>query len=781
MKVISLLALVSIFLISCSNNNETDLLVPKDKEIHQEATKKAIKEIENNSVVFSQQQANHWNGKKKVDFNKDIKPIFDNRCVVCHSCYDSPCQLKLTSREAVERGASKDKVYMGERLIVASPSRLYIDANSTKQWRDKGFFSVSHKNLNKNVIAKMIKLKEVVPLPETKILPTSLDFSLENDRFCPKEDEFENYAKSSPFGGMPYGLPALTNKESELITTWIAQGSNFNKEAPLSREELKKIKDWELFLNKKSKKHQLMARYLYEHLYLANLYFSEKNETNFYKLVRSKTPTGKPIKVIASRRPFDDPKVKRVYYRLVKQKETIVDKTHMPYLFDKERMNWYKKLFITPKYQVKELPSYRALEAANPFLTFKDLPVESRYEFLLKESQYTISNFIKGPVCRGQIALNVIQDHFWTFFVNPKLYKNRNNFPLTNELERMSLPAQFANVGGVQWFKYKNEEEKYLKKKSEFIDQNSSILNLNSIWNGDGNNQNAALTIFRHFDSATVLKGLVGQNPKTAWVIDYPLLERIHYLLVAGFDVYGNLSHQLNTRLYMDFLRLEGEFNFLTLLPSKQRLEERELWYERASDRVKEHIVGRYAWIKKEPAISYKTRDAKSELFELLKNRLAPALNKRFEVKDDNLKSLMNNEEMKKTAVNLFSQVSFILIEDTNETYTLIHNNAHYNISHLLKEGSQRITEEDNFTVTKGTVGSYPNTIYKLKKSQLPNFVNAIKNTTSQAAHSRLLDKYGVRRSDKRFWPTLDKIHEIAFKTNPIEFGLYDLNRLENR
>ncbi|MFG1485255.1 fatty acid cis/trans isomerase [Halobacteriovorax sp. RZ-1] len=781
MKALSLFTLISILLFSCSNSNDLETLTPKDQVIHQEATKKALKKIANEEVVFTQQQANHWNGKKKVDFNKDVKPIFDNRCVVCHSCYDSPCQLKLTSKEAIQRGASKNKVYMGERLVASSPSRLYIDATSTKQWRDKGFFSVSSKHMNESVMAKMLKLKEIAPLPKTKLLPSSLDFSLENDRFCPKKDEFEDYAQASPFGGMPYGLPALSDKESKTITTWIAQGSKFNKDLPLPKFDKKQIRRWEKFLNKDSKKGQLMARYLYEHLYLANLHFSNKANSNFYKLVRSKTPSGKPVEIIATRRPFDDPKVKRVYYRLVKQKETIVDKTHMPYLFNQERMNWYSNLFLKPKYSVKELPSYRPHISANPFLSFKDLPVQSRYEFLLKESQYTISNFIKGPVCRGQIALNVIQDHFWVFFINPKLYHDRKSFPLTNELERMSLPAQYANAGGIQWFKYKNEEEKYLEKKSKFIDENHNILNLNSLWNGGKNNQNAALTIFRHFDSATVLKGMVGQNPKTAWIIDYPLLERIHYLLVAGFDVYGNVSHQLNTRLYMDFLRLEGEFNFLTLLPSKQRIKERDHWYERASDEVKKHIVGRYAWINKAPQISYKTKDAKSELFELIKKRIGPSLNKEYQVHNEGLQSLMNNQEMKHTSVNLFSQLSFILVEDTNETYTLIHNNAHYNISHLLKEGSQRITQEDNFTVTKGTIGSYPNTIFRMKESQIPNFVNAIKNTKSEASYSRLLDRYGVRRSDKRFWPTLDKIHDIALKTKPIEFGLYDLNRLENR
>jgi len=27
----------------------------------------------------------------------EVKPILENRCVVCHGCYDAPCQLKLTS------------------------------------------------------------------------------------------------------------------------------------------------------------------------------------------------------------------------------------------------------------------------------------------------------------------------------------------------------------------------------------------------------------------------------------------------------------------------------------------------------------------------------------------------------------------------------------------------------------------------------------------------------------------------------------------------------------
>jgi hypothetical protein len=41
------------------------------------------------------------------------------------------------------------------------------------------------------------------------------------------------------------------------------------------------------------------------------------------------------------------------------------------------------------------------------------------------------------------------------------------------------------------------------------------------------------LTVFRLVDSASAVRGLVGLEPKTAWVIDFPILERIHYLLVT--------------------------------------------------------------------------------------------------------------------------------------------------------------------------------------------------------------------------------------------------------
>jgi len=61
---------------------------------------------------------------ESIDYESRIKPLLERRCVVCHGCYDAPCQLKLSSPEGIERGASKQKVYDGTRILAAEPTRI---------------------------------------------------------------------------------------------------------------------------------------------------------------------------------------------------------------------------------------------------------------------------------------------------------------------------------------------------------------------------------------------------------------------------------------------------------------------------------------------------------------------------------------------------------------------------------------------------------------------------------------------------------------------------------
>src|SRR3546814_6916536 len=44
-----------------------------------------------------------------LSYQRDIQPIFTAKCVACHACYDSPCQLNLGSGEGASRGARSEE------------------------------------------------------------------------------------------------------------------------------------------------------------------------------------------------------------------------------------------------------------------------------------------------------------------------------------------------------------------------------------------------------------------------------------------------------------------------------------------------------------------------------------------------------------------------------------------------------------------------------------------------------------------------------------------------
>lgn len=80
---------------------------------------------------------------RTIDYLAEVRPLLEKRCTVCHSCYNSPCQLKLDSYEGADRGATKKAVYNASRLKAMDPTRLFTDAKNTTEWRKKDFFSVT--------------------------------------------------------------------------------------------------------------------------------------------------------------------------------------------------------------------------------------------------------------------------------------------------------------------------------------------------------------------------------------------------------------------------------------------------------------------------------------------------------------------------------------------------------------------------------------------------------------------------------------------------------------
>lgn len=733
------------------------------------------------------------------DYWRDVRPVLDRRCVSCHSCYDAPCQLNLASYAGLTRGASTAQVF-ADRLIAGEPTRLGIDAQSNAQWRQKGFFPVLNErsptpqaNIDASVMARLLALKQSHPGPISGPLnDEDFDFSLNRTQVCTPAEGLDEYTRRHPTRGMPFGLPPLSPGENATLTNWLKAGAPYRPPLPPAAKVSQQIADWENFLNANDSKSQLTARYIYEHWFIGQLWFAEQPGL-YFELVRSRTPPGQPIDLIATLRPYDAPGVDRVWYRLRRIESTPVAKTHMPMRLDAERMGRLREWFLMPDYSVGRLPGYEPEIASNPFITFRDLPLVARYRLMLDEAQFTLAGFMKGPVCRGQFALNSINDHFWVYFVAPN---DRSANFMQAIIEAASpvlrLPAERESTAGLlAWKDYSNLERQYTESRSRVtakLKQHDIRPTLNDIWDGDGRNANLTLTIFRHFDSASVIKGLAGQRPQTSFVIGYPLLERMHYLLVAGFDVYGNVGHQLATRLYMDFLRMEGELNFLALLPINDRQPVLDYWYRQRSASHSDYLANAARYFPQETGIRYRSTDTLNELYDLLHQHTAKARDHSRELEASglppaDLSALHRLSTIRGIAASRMPEDSLIVYQQPTGrplVFSLLRNSAHTNVAEMFSEADRRLPKEDTLLALNGIVGAYPNAIFTVNRENIAKFADAVAALHSESDLARVTDAYGIRRTDPRFWPTSDAIHDYQQASRPVEFGILDYSRLEN-
>jgi hypothetical protein len=747
------------------------------------------------------------------EWAKQVRPVLDRRCVVCHACYDAPCQLQLTSPEGADRGATKDTVYDGGRLTAADPTRLFVDAKTTDDWRHRDFYAVLRSSDEHAaalpLMQRMLDLGRTNPVPAGQKLPESVELGLDRALTCANESEFDEYAKAHPFGGMPYGTAPLSEAEYKTLSSWLHEGAplpDVGETTPASAEG--QVRKWEAFLNEASPRQQVTSRYLYEHLFLAHLQFPEVAPGRFFRLVRSRTAPGQPVDEIATVRPYDDPGKAKFWYRLRPYTSTIVDKTHMVYDLSDAKMARYRELFLKPAWPSEKVPGYGAKDSANPFVTYAGMPARARYQFLLDDAHYFISTFIKGPVCRGQIALNVIEDRFFVAFLDPgsDLAVTDPKY-LDGAKGYLKLPAENQGrlaLGGI-WIKYLYNWRKYVDYRSDAYrrhDPDKLGPRLADLWDGDGRNDNAMLTVLRHFDSATVVKGYVGSIPKTMWVVDYPLLERIYYDLVAGFNVYGSVIHQLSTRLYMDYLRMESEDLFLSFLPSASREKLRDSWYEGAGAETKAFLENRLSNLDIGTQVVFATSDPKAEIIHQLLQRATPAVKgepdtinrcntepcRRAGATADGLKA---DAELRKMAgitgpwVPFTPDLSLLRVRVGKDArrdlvYTLVHDRDHFNVAFLFGEDRRLNPAADRMTIVPGFLGSYPNFFFDVRLDDLDDFVAATQAITDEAGFAAVVAKWGVRRSSPAFWATSDWLQTKLARTEPIESGILDLNRYDD-
>lgn len=806
-----------------------------------------------------------------------VQPIFNNRCIACHSCFNSPCQMNLTSFNGVDRGAIQDDIYDFRDIGNKTPTRLGIDVPqslewyvATQQWRDEiyvgsngksGFYPVVDRRsenpkskLENSILYQLIRLKQENPHGLGK------PFMAEKSRTCPLppekglfgNHELEDYKANLPWAGMPYGFPQLSQEEMAEITEWIAQGSEpprmhtFQKMQQPSKPDT--IKKWESFFNGTDYRHRITARYIYEHLFLAHLYF-EDMPGEFFRLIRAFCDEkGNNCYELATHRPTDDPRISPQYkkeakgsivYKLQKLTEALVHKSHIPYELTTAKLQKWNEMFINQiSDRYKAFPSYGDEPGSNPFITFKEIPVKSRYQFLLDDSYFFVMSFIKGPVCRGSGALSVIDDHFWVFFLkpdsdvtiqHPEFYLEAGN--------KLAVPAYDGN----KWkflpqrrFGSRDIKKRYL---NSYMTQG---LDLKDIWDGDGFNQNAVLTIYRHDDSASVSKGAIGESPKTMWLLDYPIFEDIYYNLVGTYDVYAPIVHSVKSRLHMDASRFNSQDMFLGLLPKDLRNKVRiqfthdgvlseqsssckilsgELcaFYHQSADTMRDHVYP-YAGPKigsKIPVtdIENPQQEVAKKILEYLPTAVTSytneGINKRTDENREPVAKYLGRTDLTiNDAENIFAtfagkkgifgselpELSYVQVIDransTVQWYSMIHNRERHNVAffeEIAPEKDRLWQSKDSINIVKGFIGSYANAIFSVDIGRLPEFSNDILDLKSgRITINEFYKKFLVSRHNPNFWKYFDnmsyyaKQEGVTPQSDKFEGSVIDLNRYIN-
>ena len=749
----------------------------------------------------SQLRADELAAQPNISYVRDIQPILTEKCVACHACNDAPCQLNLGAGEGVARGASKIPVYDGERSVAQTPTRLFYDASGPRAWADKGFYSVlDAQGSQAALMSRMIELGRNAPLKPNAKIPDDISLGIGRENLCAQPGEFDAYAQAHPKEGMPLAVAGLSDAQYQTLQRWFAAGAPIDEAAQqTSVSETAQIAEWETLLNRPGSRQALVGRWLYEHLFLAHIFFVDGEPGHFFQWVRSRTPGGQPIDLIATRRPDDDPG-SNFYYRLMPVKGVIVHKTHITYGLGPQKMARVKQLFYDNQWHVDALPGYGPGRQANPFETFQAIPAVARYQFMLDNAEYFVRTFIRGPVCRGQIATDVIRDQFWVLFQEPAhdLYVFDGKYRAA-ATPLLAMPGQNDDVGSVLslWRSYRDKRNEYEDLRRDAYAELPPP-GWATLWAG---NDNALLTVFRHFDSASVNKGLIGEVPQTLWLFDFPLLERTYYQLAVNFDVYGNISHQVQTRLYFDLIRNGAEVNFLRLMPADKRDDLLSDWYQKGGklkmwldyQRIDDDTASGVKLDENDPK-----RDFALKLVERAGtlnaapdpiNRCRGAYCSRAGISDNfaqveqSLSQLVSRPAAGLKVIDYLPENSMLRIQDGSGKrmmYSVLRNRAHSNVAFLLGESYRYQPGLDTLTIYPGVLGSYPNFMFNVPSSDIPAFVQALQQTRHQAEFEKIVERWGIRRSHPLFWTYFHDLERYIQETTPLEAGVLDMNRYEN-
>jgi hypothetical protein len=265
------------------------------------------------------------------------------------------------------------------------------------------------------------------------------------------------------------------------------------------------------------------------------------------------------------------------------------------------------------------------------------------------------------------------------------------------------------------------------------------------------------------------------------------------------------MKHQLSTRLYMDFLRMEGEDMYLAFLPTTHRKTIRDSWYEGMRAGMDMDIGDTDIWMTRDVVTGYKTEDPQRELYQHMEHKFAGLLKhddviNRCDQPPCHAKGAASDKHQADAAMRqianmqgfvmaAFPDVSFIRVrrDDAAENdlaYTVIRNKAYKNVTSMFKDEHDSKTRDyskDSLTVVDWLEGSYPNFFFSVDINDIDQFANRFAALQERDDYERFVSIYGIRRTNSAFWETADWFQDEYLREKPLHAGLFDLNRYQNR
>jgi hypothetical protein len=744
------------------------------------------------------------------DYVQDVQPILNRRCIACHGCLGSPCNVKLDSFRGLERGGFGLNAYSSH---IDNYPRTDMDAaHDITEWRKKGFYPIVARegsraqNLDESLLYLMVKAGRNHNVRGFSRAALNGSRPQRYVSTCPSTpDALTAELEKHPAIGMPFGLPALSQNDFETLTAWVAVGSPGPTKA--QRQAAGKIANpgavaaWEAFYNAGDKRARLVSRYLYEHVFLATIVLEESPGDRF-RLVRSSTPPAHvvkdkngrervqvpPVEVIGTGLPYDNPytyaNVDRFWYRLEKMTGPVVQKNHFIWKLSLEDIDHLTRLFaldtgvgwnadgdLTPPWG-----------SDNAVQVFAAIPTRARSRFLLENAEVIVGGITYGPVCNGQTATYAVKDQFWVFFLDP------DHDPSVLE----------PRLGLEQWETFMDRSvfgnADYLKafaatKKKLFPDGWS----LDAIWDGDGDNRNAWLTVLRHETNVSVVKGARGGIPRSLWLVSYAGFERMYYDTVAGFAYWEGDARKLETLLFFNFLRQAFEDNFLAMLPPEDRDAIRQEWTQGIGSIGLAMVP--FAGEDQPTRIKIEGDDPLMALIDRIGQYLGPEISglpdrlnpaRKPQVRNARPISSFADWEAAISTLTATEGLPFVphlpsvivlrlTHGDEHRVYSLIANRVYASQYTLVFENGEALPKKDSMSVYPTLVNGFPNLFVDLELKQAPGFLTDLGEVTTEADWTRFKARYGILRNSEAFWPFYDRINEWNFRTRGNLAGWLDL------